>query len=114
MDRKAGHHGQEKVMSVTSINEPLGEVYMILRDRKKLARLMIVQDVSQRALAEAAGWKSHSYLGRLLRGQVKTLGTDPALRIAHKLMVPVDDLFAIKVDRNPGVGGRETGRGTAA
>lgn len=71
---------------------------MLLRDRKKLARLMVVQEVSQRELATAAGWKSHSYLGRLLRGEVRTLGTDPALRIAHKLMVPVDDLFLIRVD----------------
>lgn len=101
-------------MSITRNLEPLGEVYMILRDRKKLARLMIVQDVSHRALAEAAGWKSHSYLGRLLRGEVKTLGTDPALRIAHKLMVPVDDLFAVKVDIKPGRSGLDNGRGTAA
>lgn len=71
---------------------------MLLRDRKKLLRLMIVQEVSQRDLAAAAGWSSHSYLGRLLRGEVKTLGTDPALRIAHHLMVPVDDLFLVQVD----------------
>lgn len=94
-------------MSVTRIHQPLGEVYMILRDRKKLARLMIVQDVSQRSLAEAAGWKSHSYLGRLLRGEVKTLGTEPAVRIAHKLMVPFDDLFAIHVDTKTGRSGQE-------
>lgn len=94
-------------MSVTRIHEPLGEVYMILRDRKKLARLMIVQDVSQRQLAEAAGWRSHSYLGRLLRGDVKTLGTEPAVRIAHKLMVPFDDLFAIRVDSKAGRDGQE-------
>lgn len=87
---------------------------MILRDRKKLARLMIIQEVTQRSLAEAAGWKSHSYLGRLLRGEVKTLGTDPALRIAHKLMVPVDDLFAIKLDMKAGRNGLNNGSGTAA
>jgi transcriptional regulator with XRE-family HTH domain len=71
---------------------------MELRDRKKLARLMIVQEETHRSLARAAGWKSHSYLGRLLRGEVKTLDTDAALRIAHKLRVPVDDLFLIRVD----------------
>ncbi len=76
----------------------LGEVYMEVRDRKKLARLMIVQDETQRSLSAAAGWRSHSYLGRLLRGEVKTLDTDAALRIAHKLRVPVDDLFVVKVD----------------
>lgn len=94
-------------MSVTQIREPLGELYMILRDRKKLARLMIVQDISQRELAKAAGWRSHSYLGRLLRGEAKTLDTDPALRIAHKLMVPIDDLFATKVDTKTGRNGQE-------
>ncbi|WVX88106.1 helix-turn-helix DNA binding domain protein [Gordonia phage LitninMcQueen] len=80
---------------------PASEVYMILRDRKKLARLMIVQEVSQRELAEAAGWRSHSYLGRLLRGEAKTLDTTPALRIAHHLMVPVDDLFQVRMDSKP-------------
>ncbi len=90
-------------MSLTHKSDGLGEVYMILRDRKKLARLMIVQDVSQRGLAKAAGWHSHSYLGRLLRGEERTLGTEPALRIANHLMVPVDDLFAIRVDSKPGL-----------
>ncbi|QDF19936.1 helix-turn-helix DNA binding domain protein [Mycobacterium phage ThetaBob] len=88
-------------MSVTLIRPTLGEVYMELRDRKKLARLMIVQDETQRSLSQAAGWRSHSYLGRLLRGEAKTLDTDAALRIAHRLRVPVDDLFVIHVDSNP-------------
>lgn len=79
---------------------------MELRDRKKLARLMVVQEVSQRELAAAAGWKSHSYLGRLMRGDVKTLETDPALRIAHYLQVGVEDLFLTRVDD---VSGRESG-----
>lgn len=89
-------------MSTTSQLSLLGEVYMEVRDRKKLARLMIVQEETQRSLSQAAGWRSHSYLGRLLRGQVKTLDTDAALRIAHKLRVPVDDLFITRVDSNPG------------
>lgn len=71
----------------------LGVIWMELRDRKKLARLMIVQDVSQRQLAKAAGWRSHSYLGRLLKGTAKNLDTTPALRIAHFLQVGVEDLF---------------------
>ncbi|MGV0785179.1 helix-turn-helix domain-containing protein [Mycolicibacterium sp. XJ775] len=88
-------------MSLSQIRPTLGEVYMEIRDRKKLARLMIVQDETQRSLSAAAGWRSHSYLGRLLRGEVKTLDTEAALRIAHKLRVPVDDLFVIRVDSNP-------------
>lgn len=89
-------------MSTTSqIDRNLGEVYMILRDRKKLALAMIVHEDTQRSLSAVAGWKSHSYLGRLLRGEVKTLDTDAALRIAHHLQMPVDVLFAVKVDSNP-------------
>lgn len=70
---------------------------MILRDRKQLASVMIVQGISQRELAKAAGWKSHSYLGRLLRGDAKTLDGDAALRIAHRLGLPVDHLFLTRV-----------------
>lgn len=81
-----------------SSTRPIGEIWMELRDRKKLQRLMIVQDISQRELSKAAGWKSHSYLGRLLRGEAKTLETEPALRIAYALRVGVEDLFLTKVD----------------
>lgn len=101
-------------MSISPLIEKPPEVYMILRDRKKLARLMIVQEVSQRELAKEAGWRSHSYLGRLLRGQAKSLDTDPALRIAHFLKVPVDDLFQTKVDRNPVDQRQKSGRKHAA
>lgn len=81
---------------------PIPELWMILRDRKRLAKLMVIQGVSSRQLAEAAGWKSHSYVNRLLRGEVKTLKTDPALRIAHHLGVGVDDLFLTKVSTTEG------------
>ena len=101
-------------MSATPIRRALGEVYMILRDRKKLARLMVIQEETHRSLSEAAGWRSHSYLGRLLRGEVKTLDTDAALRIAHRLRVPVDDLFLIRVDSNPGDTDQKKGRKSAA
>lgn len=74
---------------------------MELIDPKKLRKLMVIQDVSQRELALAAGWTTHSYLGRLLRGEAKTLNTDPALRIAHYLGVPSDDLFLTQMSTNP-------------
>ena len=74
-----------------------GDMWMELIDPKKLRKLMVIQDVSQRELALAAGWSTHSYLGRLLRGEVETLNTDPALRMAHYLGVPSDDLFLTKV-----------------
>jgi len=70
---------------------------MELISAKKLRKLMLIQEVSVRELAQAAGYSSHSYLARMLRGEVKTLRTDPALRIAHYLGVGVDDLFLSKV-----------------
>ena len=70
---------------------------MQLLDRKKLAKLMVIQGVSQRELARAAGWRSHSYLGRLLRGQANTLELEPAVRIANYLGVGTDDLFLTKM-----------------
>lgn len=89
-------------MKLVSDNYGIGAIWMELRDPKKLKRLMIVQDISQRELARAAGWKSHSYLGRLMSGKVKTLSTDPALRIAHTLGVGVEDLFLTRVSNIPG------------
>lgn len=72
------------------------------RGRKRLATLMLIQEKSQRDVAEAAGWSSHSYLGRLLRGEVDTLDTDPALRIARFFGVGVDDLFVVRVSNRTG------------
>ena len=83
---------------------------MQLRDRKRLATIMVVQGVSHRQLAKAAGWKSHSYLGRLIRGEVNTLDPDAALRISHFLGVGVDDLFLVRVSSVAA----QNGRGRAA
>lgn len=94
-------------------DEP-GELYMILKDRKQLLSVMIVQGISQRELAKAAGWKSHSYLGRLLRGDVRTLDGDAALRIAHHLKLPVDLLFLTQVSEKLGRSSRAKKTGDAA
>ena len=75
---------------------------MILKDRKQLAKLMVIQGASQRQVAEAAQWRSHSYLGRLLRGEVKTLDPDAAIRIACFFGVGVDDLFVARVSSDTG------------
>lgn len=66
---------------------------MKLIDHKKLCKLMVIQGVSQRSLATIAGYRSHAYLGRLMRGEVSTLEPEAALRIARHLGVGVDDLF---------------------
>lgn len=75
---------------------------MVLKDRKLLAKLMAIQGVSQRSMATRAGWRSHTYLGRLLAGKVTTLEPEPALRIAKALGVGVDDLFFVRVSSNDG------------
>lgn len=69
------------------------EIWMKLHNRKGLLKLMAIQGVSARGLAKAAGWKSHSYMNRLLSGQVDTLEVEPAVRIANYLGVGTDDLF---------------------
>lgn len=70
---------------------------MELINRDKLLRRMEAMNVSKRELARAAGYKSHTYMRRLLDGDVKTLNTDPALRIAHYLHLDVDDIFVTRV-----------------
>lgn len=74
---------------------PLPEVWMRLDDehRKRLRKLMLIQDVSARGLAEAVGYKSHAYITRLLRGEISTMTPERATRIALFLGVGVDDLF---------------------
>jgi transcriptional regulator with XRE-family HTH domain len=90
---------------MASKRTPTSEVWMQLseRGRKRLATLMVIQDKSQRDVARAAGWSSHSYLGRLLRGEVETLEPEPALRIARYFGVGVDDLFVVRVSSSTGV-----------
>ena len=78
---------------MSTSTETLPGIWMKLTDRKRLAKLMAIQDVSARQLAKAAGWKSHSYMNRLLSGEVSTCEPEPAVRIARHLGVGVDDLF---------------------
>jgi transcriptional regulator with XRE-family HTH domain len=61
---------------------------------KGLRTLMVVQGVSQRQLAVAAGYRSHAYMGRILRGEVETLDPDAAHNIARFLEVDLDFVFA--------------------
>jgi transcriptional regulator with XRE-family HTH domain len=77
------------------------EVYMLVINRKKLARLIEIQEVSKREVARRAGWKSHTYLLRLLDGSATTLDPEPAVRIAAFLKVDLYDLFMPKVSTGP-------------
>jgi transcriptional regulator with XRE-family HTH domain len=74
---------------------------MQLKDRDLLAALMSSKKLSGRALAKQVGWESHTYLQRLLRGEVNTLDPKKAIIIAHYLGVPLELLFVPRVDRNP-------------
>lgn len=71
-------------------------LWMKVIDRKQLAKLMTIQGVSTRGLATAAGYGSHAYLGRILRGEVNTLKVEPACLIADYFGVGVDDLFMVQ------------------
>ncbi|MFD6094548.1 helix-turn-helix domain-containing protein [Oerskovia sp. NPDC060338] len=89
------------------------EVWMILKDLKQLKKLMVIQgDISGRELARVAGYRSHTYMQRLLRGEVRTLEAEPALRIAKHFGVGVDDLFLVGTSSN--AGRAHQGSGTAA
>lgn len=75
---------------------------MLVKDRKRLARLIEIKEVSKRDVARAAGWKSHTYLLRLLSGQATTCEPDHAVRIAAYLEVDLYDLFMPKVSSGAG------------
>lgn len=102
-------------MAITNIGTTR-EIWMVLTDRKKLARLMVLQGVSQRELATALGWKSHTYVGRILSGDVKTVTPDAAVRIAHHLGCVIDDLFTprMSTDARQNVKQNKTGTKVAA
>jgi transcriptional regulator with XRE-family HTH domain len=70
---------------------------MRLHNLKGLRTLMVVRNVSQRRLALAAGYRSHAYMGRILRGEVETLEAQAAVLIARFLQVDIDFLFAPRV-----------------
>lgn len=85
---------------------------MQVRDLKKLRTLVVIQELSHRDIAEAAGWRSHSYVSRLLRGEVTTLRAEPAVAIAKLLGCPMEDLFFTRTSDNHGhnIRGQRTGR----
>lgn len=103
---------------VTSTRTTSREVWMQLTEagRKRLAKLMVIQDISARALAAQAGWQSHTILLRLLSGEQSTLTPDRAVAIAATLGVGVDDLFVPRMSTAPGrtVTRKSTPKGRAA
>lgn len=83
---------------------------MRVLDPRKIRKLMLIQDVTQRGLAEAAGWKSHSYVSRLLDGEITTVTPDRAARIARHLGVGLDDLFVSRLSTDARQADKRRGR----
>lgn len=78
--------------------------------RKRLAKLILIQDVRHRDLAKALGWKSHGMIGHLLAGRRTGIDGDAALRMAAFFGVDVSDLFLVDASSIP----RQGKRGEAA
>lgn len=83
-----------------------GRVRMLVRDPGRIVVLMALTRVSTRQLAQDAGWRSHTYLLRVLSGEVRSVQAEPAMRIAEVLGVSVDDLFLPWVTTNAGRNGK--------
>lgn len=66
---------------------------MRVKDPKQIKKLMVIQGVSARTLADKVGYASHSYVNRILSGEVNTVTPERAARIARFFGVGVDDLF---------------------
>jgi transcriptional regulator with XRE-family HTH domain len=75
------------------------EAWMVLKDRIRLARLMRKNKITQRQLAEAAGWKSHGHVGNLIRGTKDSVTPASAVLIAAKLGVQTESLFMPRVSK---------------
>lgn len=94
--------GKAYIVSTITAPPAITEIWMELRDYTLLAELMETKKISARTLARDAGWKSHTYLQRLLRGEVKTLKAEPAARIAYRLEVPFTLLFVTRASEDSG------------
>ena len=73
---------------------------MKLWNLKGLKSAMRRKNLSNRELARLIGWKSHSYMNKIVKGEVDTMKTDSALRMAFVLDMGVDDLFLIEGSMN--------------
>lgn len=73
------------------------ELYMQVKDADLLRRLMATKGLTARQVSKAMGWKSHSYMNRVLAGEVRTMKPDAAVKIAYLLQIPVDLIFVPRV-----------------
>ncbi len=75
---------------------------MQVKDHRRLARQVEIKGLSHRTIAKALGWNSHTYVGRILRGEITTMDPRAAVYLCHLLEVAVDDFFLTKSSKNPG------------
>ena len=71
-------------------------------DPKRIRKLMAIQEVSARTLADEIGYSSHSYVNRILRGEITTVTPERAARIARYFGVGIDDLFVARLSTDTG------------
>lgn len=75
---------------------------MRVKDPKQIKKLLVIKEVSARDLAKAIGYRSHSYVTRILRGEISNVTPEKAARIAAFLEVGVDDLFVARLSSDAG------------
>lgn len=76
------------------------ELWMQVKDHKKFARVMLINGVTHRQVAEEAGWKSHSIVTRIAKGEITTITPDRAILIEKFLEVEPQSLFVPMVPNN--------------
>lgn len=81
-----------------------GTVHMKLHreGRKRLAKLLLIQEISHRQFAEMLGWRSHGMVGHLVAGRRTGVETESAIKMAKILGVDVGDLFLTEIPANRG------------
>lgn len=82
-------------------------MHVAVKDHTLLATLRDQAGISNRQLAKAAGYRSHSYMNRLTNGDATTLQVKAAAGISEALGVTFDVLFAPTVDGKSGRNGRK-------
>lgn len=60
----------------------------------------MLRSMTHRQLSEAVGWKSHTMVGQLLRGERSSVAADSAVMISQVLGIAVHDLFLTESSNN--------------
>lgn len=97
---------------MTTTGTRIPEIFMEVIDHTKIGTLLFIQKKSRRQLAAFCGFKSHTYVNRIVAGEVNNVTPETAARIARFFGVNIGDLFVPRLSTD---GGRPVQRkGTAA